>query len=424
MGESFGLDRAAALALDAQDELAGFREAFVVAEPGLIYLLANSLGRLPKAAAARMAAVVEQEWGVRLIRGWNEGWMALPQRVGDKVGQLVGARPGEVLLADSTSVNLYKLALAALRARPGRGKILTDDLNFPSDLYILQGVAEAAGQGQRLQVVPSPDGIHGPVAGLLAAMDEDTALVALSLTLFKSGYTYDMAAVTAAAHAAGALVLWDLSHAVGALPIDLHAAGADLAVGCTYKYLCGGPGAPAFLYVRQELQEQLHNPVPGWMGQRKPFDLALQYADAPGLARFLSGTPAILSLAAVEPGVDLLLAAGMARVRAKSARQTAYLLALWRAFLQPLGFTLKSPLAAEQRGSHVTFGHPEGLRISQALKEEMRVIPDFRRPDNLRYAVAPLYNSYSELYEAVQRLAQVVTGRVYARYADDGLAVT
>ena len=402
MDESFGLDRAAALALDAQDELAGFREAFVVAEPALIYLLANSLGRLPKAAAARMAAVVEQEWGVRLIRGWNEGWMALPQRVGDKVGQLVGARPGEVLLADSTSVNLYKLALAALRARPGRGKILTDDLNFPSDLYILQGVAEAAGQGQRLQVVPSPDGIHGPVAGLLAAMDEDTALVALSLTLFKSGYTYDMAAVTAAA----------------------HAAGADLAVGCTYKYLCGGPGAPAFLYVRQELQEQLHNPVPGWMGQRKPFDLALQYADAPGLARFLSGTPAILSLAAVEPGVDLLLAAGMARVRAKSARQTAYLLALWRAFLQPLGFTLKSPLAAEQRGSHVTFGHPEGLRISQALKEEMRVIPDFRRPDNLRYAVAPLYNSYSELYEAVQRLAQVVTGRVYARYADDGLAVT
>ncbi|MCA9993475.1 MAG: hypothetical protein KDE29_20975, partial [Anaerolineales bacterium] len=204
MDESFGLDRAAALALDAQDELAGFREAFVVAEPGLIYLLANSLGRLPKAAVARMAAVVEQEWGVRLIRGWNEGWMALPQRVGDKVGQLVGARPGEVLLADSTSVNLYKLALAALRARPGRGKILTDDLNFPSDLYILQGVAEAAGQGQRLQVVPSPDGIHGPVAGLLAAMDEDTALVALSLTLFKSGYTYDMAAVTAAAHAAGA----------------------------------------------------------------------------------------------------------------------------------------------------------------------------------------------------------------------------
>ncbi len=410
--------------LDAQDELSAFRERFVIADPELVYLLANSLGRLPRATIERQRQLVEVEWGERLIRGWNEGWIEMPQRIGDKLGQLLGARPGEVLMADSTSVNLFKLVSAALQARPGRHKIITDDLNFPSDLYILQGAVKTAGGQHHLQIVPSQDGIHGPAEDLVAAIDEDTALVTLSHTVFKSSYTYDMAAITAQAHAAGALVLWDLSHSAGAVPVDLQAAGADLAVGCTYKYLCAGPGAPAFLYVRRDLQEELQNPLSGWMGQDRPFDFDLQYTAAPGLRRFLTGTPAILALAGIETGVDLLLEAGMERLRAKAMQQTEYLAELWRTYLEPLGFAWKSPERPEQRGNHVTFGHPEGLRISRALQAEMKVIPDFRRPDNLRYAVAPLYTTYEELYEAVTRLCRVVTERLYEHYPTEAPVVT
>ena len=413
-----------AQALDAQDELAEFRQQFVIEDPDLIYLLANSLGRLPQATATRMAAVVQHEWGERLIRGWNEGWINLPQRVGDQLGRLLGARPGEIIVADSTSVNLFKLVVAALRARPGRTKILTDDLNFPSDLYILQGAKHAAGGEHQLEIIPSPDGIHGPLADLVQAMDENTALVALSHTIFKSGYTYDMAAVTARAHAAGALILWDVSHAAGVVPIDFQQAGGDLAVGCTYKYLCGGPGAPAFLYVREAWQNALHNPLSGWMGQDNPFAFDLQYRSAPGIRRFLTGTPAILSLAAIESGLNLVLEAGIARLRRKAERQTAFLIELWAEQLQPVGFTLKSPRPAGMRGAHVTFGHPEAMRISLALKKEMNVIPDFRQPDNLRFAVAPLYTRYTELVDATGRLRHVVENRLYAKQATESPVVT
>lgn len=413
-----------AQALDAADDLAGFRDRFVIADPDLIYLLANSLGRLPKATAKQMAAVVQQEWGERLIRGWNEGWIDLPQRIGDKLGRLLGARPGEIIVADSTSVNLFKLVVAALRMRPGRTKILTDDLNFPSDLYILQGAIQAAGGRHQLEIIPSPDGIQGPVEALAAAMDENTALVALSHTLFKSSYTYDMAAMTGKAHAAGALMLWDVSHAAGVVPIDFQAAQADFAVGCTYKYLCGGPGAPAFLYVQEELQESVHNPISGWMGQDNPFALELQYRSAPGIRRFLTGTPSILSLAAIEPGLNLILEAGSNRLRWKAEKQTDFLIELWAEQLQPVGFTLKSPRPAGMRGAHVTFGHPEALRISEALKKEMNVIPDFRRPDNLRFAVAPLYTRYVELVEAAGRLRRVVENRLYAKYPQASPVVT
>jgi len=418
------LDAGFARKLDEQDELAPFRQHFVIEDEDLIYMLGNSLGRLPRATAGRLERLISHEWSERLIRGWNEGWIDLPQRIGDKVGRLVGARPGEVLIADSTSVNLYKLAVAALRLRPERSKIVTDDLNFPSDLYILEGARRAAGGDYRVQRVPSPDGIHGPVAGLAEAIDEETALVALSHTVFKSAYTYDMGLITEMAHEAGALVLWDESHAVGAVPVDLQGAGADFAVGCTYKYLNAGPGAPAFLYVREGLQEEVQNPISGWMGQDRPFEFELSYRAAPGLRRFLTGTPAILSLAAIEPGVDLLLEAGMDKVRSKSVQQTEYLIALWEAHLEPIGFELRSPRDPERRGSHVALGHPEGLRISQALKEEMKVLPDFRRPDNLRYSVAPLYTSFAEVYEAVRRLRTVVADGVYERYPVEAPAVT
>lgn len=413
-----------ARALDRQDELAAFRTRFVVTDPNLIYLDGNSLGRLPQATVALLRDAVEHQWGDRLIRSWNEGWIEAPTRIGNKLARLLGAQPGEVTIADSTTVNLFKLALAAMQAKPGRHKIVTDDLNFPSDLYALQGICQLLGADYAIEVVPSPDGIHGPVAGLTAAIDEETALVTLSHTVFKSAYTYDMAAVTELAHRAGAYVLWDLSHAAGSVLCDLNGAKVDLAVGCTYKYLNGGPGAPAFLYVRQDLQEKLVNPVPGWMGQANLFNFALDYEAAPGLPHFLTGTPPILSILAIEPGVDLLLEAGMDRVRAKSVQQTDYLVALWEQLLAPLGFALNSPRDSHWRGSHISLGHEEAWRIDQALIQEMQVLPDFRKPDNIRLGITPLYTSFEDIYQAVMRMKQVVTEERYRHYSQDNTKVT
>jgi kynureninase len=417
-------DAAYAAALDAADELAAFRERFVIDDPALIYLDGNSLGRLPKATVALAEQLVREQWGGRLIRSWNEGWFEAPERIGAKIARLIGARPDEVIVADSTSVNLFKLAVAALRAQAGRTRILSDDMNFPSDLYILQGAAELLGGQHRLELLPSEDGIHGPAEALAAHCDERTALVTLSHTVFKSGYTYDMAAVTAAAQAQGAMVLWDLSHSVGALPIDLGAARAELAIGCCYKYLNGGPGAPAFLYVRRELQERLGNPITGWMGQRQLFDFDTRYAPAHGIRRFLSGTPPVAALALIEPGVDLLLEAGLERLRAKSVRQSEYLIALWEQLLQPLGYTLNSPREAHWRGSHVSLGHAEGLGIDLALIRELNVLPDFRQPDNIRIGIAPLYTSFAEIHAAATRMRQIVVERRHEKYAGSAPVVT
>jgi kynureninase len=417
-------DRTHAARLDAADPLARFRDEFVVAEPRLIYLDGNSLGRLPRRTAARLRQVVEREWGERLIRGWNEGWFTAARRIGGKLAGLLGAAPDEVVVADSTSVNLFKLAVAALRARPGRRRVVTDDANFPSDLYVLQGAIDLLGAGHRLDIVRSPDGLTVPEAALAAAIDGDTALVALSHVAFRSAFTHDIAAVTTLAHRQGALVLWDLSHSVGVLPVKLGEARADLAVGCTYKYLNGGPGAPAFLYVRRDLQERLANPVWGWFGQRDQFALDPEYVPGPGMQRFLVGTPPVLSLLAVEPGIDVVLEAGLDRVHAKSRALTDYLIALWEAELAPLGFALNSPRDARQRGSHVALGHPDALRIDRALIEEMAVLPDFRHPDNLRLGIAPLYTTFADVHEAVARIARVVRERLHERYPATRPAVT
>jgi kynureninase len=413
-----------ATALDQHDDLARFRAAFVIDDPDLIYLDGNSLGRLPKRTAARLREVVEAEWGRRLIRGWNEGWFTTPRRIGAKVAQLVGAQPDEVIVSDSTSVNFFKLVMAALEARPGRHKIVTDDLNFPSDVYVLQGACKLAGPEFRLEQVCSPDGVTVPREALAQAIDGDTALVALTHTAFKSGYTYDLGAVTETAHGAGALMVWDVCHSVGVMPIAFNDADVDLAVGCTYKYLNGGPGAPAFLYVRRDLQEQLRNPIWGWFGQKGQFDFELHYQPGPGVQRFLAGTPSLLSLAAVEPAVDLILEAGVERLRAKSVQQTEYLIALWEALLEPLGVRLHSPRDAEMRGAHVSLGHPEGLRIDRALIEDMRVIPDFRYPDNIRFGLAPLYTTFAEIHEAVLRLRRVIAERLYEKYPRERPEVT
>lgn len=409
--------------LDARDPLASFRERFVIDDPSLIYVDGNSLGRLPQATASLANDLVRRQWGDRLIRGWNEGWIEAPERIGGKIARLLGVDPDEVIMADSTSVNLFKLVVAALRYQEGRTTILTDDLNFPSDHYILQGIAGLLGN-RGVEVVPSPDGIHGPEDGLRNALGGDTALLTLSHTTFKSGFVYDMAAMSAAAHAAGAMVLWDLSHSVGSYPVDLHAAHADLAVGCTYKYVNGGPGAPAFLYIRRDLQEALGNPISGWMGEQDPFDFGLRYRPAPGLRRFLTGSPPVISLSLVEPGVDLLLEAGMEALRAKSVEQTEYLIALWEESLQEYGFELGSPRDSARRGSHVSLRHAQGLPIDLALINEMNVLPDFRPPSTIRLGLAPLYNTFSEVAGAAEALRRVMAEGLWERYAEVTPAVT
>ena len=420
----FDPSRAYAENLDAQDELAQFRQEFIIPEPDLIYLDGNSLGRLPRHTGQRLQTVVGEEWGHGLIRGWNAGWYEAPTRVGEKIAQLVGAAPGQVIVSDTTSINLFKLVIAALKARPGRGQIISDTLNFPSDLYILQGAIELLGGQHTLDLVPSVDGITPDLDALEKMIGADTALVTLSHVVFKSGYMYDAQAITEKAHQAGALVLWDLSHAAGAVPVALDAWGADLAVGCTYKYLNGGPGSPAYLYVRQDLQESLLPPIWGWWAQHAPFDFDLDFSPATGIKRFLVSSPPVLSMLAMEASVDVLLRAGMPRLRRKSLAQTDYLVALSDHFLAPLGFSLGSPRAGARRGSHISLRHPEGYRINRALIEVLNLIPDFRAPDNLRLGIAPLYTRYVDIWDAVQRIKRAVEEKLYERYSIERLAVT
>ena len=414
--------------LDAQDELASFRDKFVIDDPNLIYLDGNSLGRLPKRTVQFMRNAIEQEWGVRLIRGWNEGWIDFPTELGAKIAKLVGAQADEILVTEGTSINLFKLAAAALKARPNRNGVVSDVLNFPSDLYILQGLIDLMGKKHDLKLIPSADGISIADEAVEAAIDSDTALVSLTHVAFKSAFMYDMARVTERAHQAGALMLWDLSHSVGAVPVDLNACNVDLAVGCTYKYLNGGPGSPAFLYVRRDLQAQLSQPIWGWFAAEDPFAFELEFTPAKDLSRFRVGSCPILAMKAVEPAVELHLEATMERIRAKSIQQTDYLIFLADRWLTPLGFTLGSPRQAAMRGSHVSLRHPEGYRISRALIESpppaVQVIPDFRPPDNIRLGITPLYTSFSEIHQALDRLRAIVEEQIYTQYASERLAVT
>jgi kynureninase len=413
---TFAPDRAFARSLDADDDLREFRSKFVITDPNLIYMDGNSLGRLPAETPGRLAEIIDHQWGDQLIRSWGQGWFEAPNLIGEKLAGLLGAAPGQVVVSDSTSVNLFKMVLAALALRPGRSKIITDDLNFPSDLYILQGCIRLLDNNHTLQVVPSPDKITPNLSALEAAIDQDTALVTLSHVVFKSGYMYDAVAVARRAHEVGALVLWDLSHSAGSVPVCLDDWDADLAVGCTYKYINGGPGAPAFLYVRRSLQESALSPIWGWFGDNSPFAFDLDYAPDATIRRFLCGTPPVLSTLAIEPGVDLLLSAGINRLRRKSIALTSYMIYLYDSFLAPLGFILGSPRDPQRRGSHVSLRHAEGYRINRALIDEMHVLPDFREPDNIRLGLAPLYTTYEDVFETIERIRQVVSERRYLNY--------
>ena len=416
--------RAFAQSLDSTDPLKSFRQEFTITNPGLVYMDGNSLGRLPRRTLARVNEIVSQEWGDRLVRSWGEGWFSAPTRIGEKIASLVGAAPVQVVVSDSTSVNLFKGVMAALALRPGRTKIVTDDFNFPSDLYILQGCASLLGGKHTIQVVPSSDSILPDLAALANAIDESTALVTLSHVVFKSGYMYDAAEITRKAHQAGALVLWDLSHSAGSVPVCLDDWQADLAVGCTYKYFNGGPGAPAFIYVRRDLQEQMRSPIWGWFGDQRPFAFDLDYEPEAGIKRFQCGTPPMLSLLSIEPGLDLLLEAGMPRLREKSLALSEYLIFLFDSLLAPLGFKLGSPRQPELRGSHISLRHPEGYRINRALIEALGVLPDFREPDNIRLGLAPLYTSFEDVYETIERLRSVIESQLYLKYPPNRQPVT
>ncbi|MBI2330923.1 MAG: kynureninase [Chloroflexi bacterium] len=433
---TFSTSRDFALQLDSQDKLASFREAFVISDPSLVYFDGNSLGAMPKAAQEKSRQIVDEQWGKDLIRGWNKGWWEAPSRVGDKIGSLIGAAPGQTLVGDTVSVNLFKLATSALMLQPQKKRIITDTFNFPSDLYILQGITNllspspfgrgARGEGNHeiTRIGATDNDITPDIDALEAAINENTALVTLSHVVFKSGYMYDMQRITELAHKKGALVLWDLSHSVGSVHVHLDDCNADFAIGCTYKYLNGGPGAPAFLYVNKNIQEKLSSPIWGWWGQKNPFDFDLDYTPAPGAQRFLVGTQPMISLLTMEAALEPLLQAGMDALREKSILMTNFASFLTETWLVPFGFSFGSPVDSAIRGSHISIRHPEGYRINRALIEEMNVIPDFRAPDNLRLGFAPLYLSFTDVWEGFDRIRRVVEEKRYEKYPKQKLAVT
>ena len=400
-----------AAALDAADPLAAYRDRFVPAEDVVAYLDGNSLGRPTKAAAQRLASFATGQWGARLIRGWDESWYELPLTLGDRIGEVVlGAAPGQTFVGDSTTVVEYKLARAALDlpAVAGRDEIVVDSGNFPTDRYLLEGIA--AERGKRLVWLhPDPAGGVTP-ADVAAVLGDRTALVLLSHVAYRSGHLADAAEITRLAHDAGALVLWDLCHSAGAVPVALDEWGVDLAAGCTYKYLNGGPGSPAFGYVRADLVEQLRQPIQGWMGADAPFEMGPAYAPHAGIRRFLSGTPTITSMLAMQDMLDLISDAGMDAVRAKSVRLTRFALELADELLVPLGVELASPRDADHRGSHVTIDHPAFADVVGELWEQ-GVVPDFRRPHGIRLGLSPLSTSFDEVRLGVEAVRAALQRR-------------
>ena len=385
--------------LDSADPLAFAREQFKLPD-GIIYLDGNSLGALPAVAAERLRHVTEREWGDDLIASWNaHDWIDAPTRIAAKLAPIVGAKPDELLIADSTSVSLFKLFAAAVRARPGRNTILTQHRNFPTDLYVAQGLAEMLGLS--LNAVPADE--------VANAIDSDTAVVTLTHVDYRSAAIHDMSAINIAAHDAGALTVWDLSHSAGAIALDLDGTGCDLAVGCGYKYLNGGPGAPAFLFVGERLQDELHSPLQGWMGHAEPFAFDDDYRPATGILKFLTGTPAILALAALEAGLDTFDGISMRDLERK-ARALSELFVGEVEARSGCELSLASPRDPTQRGSHVSFAHPEGYAIMQALIAR-GVIGEFRAPDLMRFGFAPLYNRFEDTRRAAELLGDILASR-------------
>ncbi|MEV6627893.1 aminotransferase class V-fold PLP-dependent enzyme [Amycolatopsis sp. NPDC051106] len=393
--------------LDAADELAAFRDRFVpITDPGVVaYLDGNSLGRPLRATAERLQELVADQWGARLIRSWDERWLALPERIGDELGRVaLGAAPGQTIVADSTSVCLYKTLRAAAALRPGRDEIVTDSANFPTDRFLVESVA--AELGHTVRWIESGD--VGPVdaAAVAAVTGPRTAAVVLSHVDYRTAAIADLAGITRLVHERGALTVWDLCHSVGSIPVELDAGGADFAVGCTYKFLNAGPGAPAFLYVNSRHHAEFGQPITGWMGAADTFGMAARYVPAPGIRRALSGTPPVLGMVGVQEGVALLAEAGIERVRAKAVALGRWVLALADEWLVPLGFTVASPREDARRGGHVTLRHPDAERLSRVLIEN-GVLIDFRRPDGIRVGLSPLTTGFTEVRAAMDRIREL-----------------
>ena len=397
------------LTLDAQDPLAPLRNQFAL-PAGVIYLDGNSLGARPVAALARAQAVIAEEWGNGLIRSWNSaGWADLSQRLGNRLAPLIGARDGEVVITDTTSINLFKVLSAALTVQreraPSRKVIVSEASNFPTDLYIAEGLTQLLQQGYSLRLVNSPD-------ELPQAIDQDTAVVMLTHVNYKTGYMYDMQAQTALSHECGALAIWDLAHSAGAVPIDLHQAGADYAIGCTYKYLNGGPGSKAFVWVNPALVDAVTQPLSGWFGHTRQFAMESRYAPSQGIARYLCGTQPITSLAMVECGLDIFAQTDMASLRTKSLALTDLFIALVESRCAAHELTLITPREHARRGSHVSFEHPQGYAVIQALIAR-GVIGDYREPRIMRFGFTPLYTSFTEVWDAVEILGEILDQKTW-----------
>jgi kynureninase len=397
------LSRADCERLDSEDSLAKYRALFDL-PANLIYLDGNSLGAKPKATSTRVAHLLEREWGDGLVRSWNEaGWADAPRRVGDMIARFLGALEGEVIVADNTSVNLYKALMAALRYQGRRGVVLTDAGNFPTDLYMAEAVARQFGTGGVRRV---------PREALLDSLADDVSVLTVTQVDYKTAHMFDLADITAVARARGILVVWDLCHSAGAVPIDLSSSEVDLAVGCTYKFLNGGPGAPAFLYASHRILSHLSNPLPGWFGHERPFEFRQDYVPAHGVERFQSGTPGILGLTALETALGIWLSVDMNEIRRKSVALTELLIEIVETRFASLGIRLGSPRDPAVRGSHVALTHPQGYEISRALAERGVVI-DSRPPDLMRFGITPLYTRWVDIYDAAEQLAGILESESY-----------
>ena len=403
--------RESCIEADRLDPLAHLRQRFDLPD-GVIYLDGNSLGVLPRAARARSLAVLGEEWGTGLIRSWNAaGWFELPVRLGEKLRRLLGAGPGEIVVTDTTSLNLFKALAAALRiqqaSRPERRVIVSERDNFPTDLYVVQGMIDWLQQGYQLRLIDADRPLED-------SLTDDIAVLCLSHVNYRTGAMHDMAAITGLAHRQGALTLWDLAHSAGAVPVDLQASDADFAVGCTYKYLNGGPGSPAFIWVSPRLQDRCWQPLSGWWGHDDPFAMAVDYQPARGIRRFLCGTQPVLSMAVAECGLDIALEADMAAVRAKSLALADLFIRLVEERCAAHPLTLITPREHARRGSHVSFRHPDGFAVMQALIGR-GVIGDYREPEVLRFGLAPLYLGYADVWDAVEALRDILDTRGWDR---------
>ena len=412
--------------LDDQDPLKLFSTYFHH-NPNEIYLDGNSLGKLPLQAKTDIRQAIDSQWGQNLIRSWNDHWLDLPKRLENKLAQLLGADPDELKVGESTSVNLYKLIHALLSSKITPNNLVTDSLNFPTDVYVMEGLAKQLKCNPLIIVNYSSD-LKADLTLLKKEIEKQPGIICLSLVAYKSAWLYPMKSLNEFAEENNSIIVWDLSHAAGVVDIDLHLSKTKIALGCTYKFLNGGPGAPAFIYIQKDLITKLHSPIQGWFGHQSPFDFSLPYIPAEGISRFDAGTPQVLSLIAMEAGIDLSLKAGITNIRKKSKDQTAYMIDLIDSKLTPLGFEIETPLSQEERGSHVTLKHQECWRVCKALIQGkdsgVKVIPDFRPPNYLRLGIAPIYTSFVDILRAIERVKEIMVTQEYFNIDNERPTVT